>query len=119
MAMNEKAKQWVAELRSGKYKQGQGALRTSSNHFCCLGVLCDISYPEGWWKEFDEYDHYSFELLKSDDETNYYSEDEMPPEALIREVGLDYEDAKGLAKMNDSGDSFDEIADEIEKILAK
>lgn len=35
-------KAWVAALRSGKYKQGRGKLRTADNKFCCLGVLCNL-----------------------------------------------------------------------------
>jgi hypothetical protein len=34
-------KKWVAALRSGKYKQGTGALRRG-DEYCCLGVLCDV-----------------------------------------------------------------------------
>jgi len=37
MKKAEKTK-WVAALRSGKYKQGKGALRHSDNTYCCLGV---------------------------------------------------------------------------------
>lgn len=37
-------KQWVAELRSGDYKQGRTQLaNTDTNTFCCLGVLCELS----------------------------------------------------------------------------
>lgn len=36
VAMRDK---WVAALRSGKYKQGQGSLRTSEGAHCCIGVL--------------------------------------------------------------------------------
>lgn len=35
-------KEWVAGLRSGKYTQGYGYLRSKDNKFCCLGLLCDI-----------------------------------------------------------------------------
>ena len=48
--MNPKVKaKWVAALRSGRYKQGHGALAISSGRahvsdkFCCLGVLCDLA----------------------------------------------------------------------------
>lgn len=34
-------KKWVEALRSGKYKQGSGYLR-SGDRFCCLGVACDV-----------------------------------------------------------------------------
>lgn len=33
---------WVKALRSGKFKQGKGAL-CSDNKYCCLGVLCEIN----------------------------------------------------------------------------
>jgi hypothetical protein len=41
--MNSEVKaKWVAALRSGEYQQGRGELRSISNCFCCLGVLCDL-----------------------------------------------------------------------------
>jgi hypothetical protein len=40
-------RKWVAALRSGKYKQGDGFLR-SEKGFCCLGVACDLAAPEKW-----------------------------------------------------------------------
>ncbi len=33
---------WLAELESGKYKQGQGVLRSSTDEYCCLGVLAEV-----------------------------------------------------------------------------
>lgn len=36
---------WVAELRSGKYKQGTGYLRRN-DEFCCLGVLCELAVAD-------------------------------------------------------------------------
>jgi hypothetical protein len=34
---------WISALRSGKYQQGRGTLRTpDSSHHCCLGVLCEV-----------------------------------------------------------------------------
>jgi|LakMenE01Jun11ns_1017448.scaffolds.fasta_scaffold9958319_2 hypothetical protein len=33
---------WIKALKSGKYKQGRGTLRTDDDKFCCLGVLCDL-----------------------------------------------------------------------------
>lgn len=39
---------WIAALRSGKYEQVRGTLRTEGNHMCCLGVLCDVVEPERW-----------------------------------------------------------------------
>lgn len=45
---------WLKALRSSKYQQGRGRLRTGSafphgkDAFCCLGVLCDITSPNEW-----------------------------------------------------------------------
>ena len=41
-------KDWIAALRSGKYKQGYHQLHISfagipQDEFCCLGVLCEIA----------------------------------------------------------------------------
>lgn len=40
--MNKQAKQlWIEALRSGEYKQGNGALNYKDK-YCCLGVLCEV-----------------------------------------------------------------------------
>ena len=45
--MNQEIKEkWVEALRSGKYKQGRSRLKDNENHYCCLGVLCDIRAKE-------------------------------------------------------------------------
>lgn len=44
-------KEWVAALRSGKYVQGGGFLRTPEDKYCCLGVLCDLQESPGWTQE--------------------------------------------------------------------
>lgn len=40
MANKSAIREWVADLRSGKYKQGKEALRRR-DRFCCMGVACD------------------------------------------------------------------------------
>jgi hypothetical protein len=46
--MDKEIKQkWVEALRSGKYKQGEGALKRG-NKYCCLGVLCSITSSKNW-----------------------------------------------------------------------
>lgn len=62
--MNKKIKKlWVKALRSGKYKQGKGQLRTK-NSFCCLGVLCDLhnkkNKENNWKKDEDGYSDFSY-----------------------------------------------------------
>lgn len=85
---------WVEALRSGKYLQTQGILR-NGEYFCCLGVLCDIQGAD-------------FEKIKNSYGT--LSLTFTPPE-LLGSLGSK---AEVLAKMNDSGSSFTEIADYIE-----
>lgn len=49
---------WLEALRSGRYRQGRGRLRTTnpdgSNNYCCLGVLCDlydkVHGEDGWMR---------------------------------------------------------------------
>lgn len=47
--MNPEIKaQWVAALRSGKYKQGKNVLHNvDAGTYCCLGVLCDLAVKAG------------------------------------------------------------------------
>lgn len=54
-------KLWLAALKSGKYKHGEGQLRHPGTEnpgyperFCCLGVLCDIAKKKGVVKSFME-----------------------------------------------------------------
>lgn len=35
--------EWIEALRSGKYKQGTGRLRSNDDCYCCLGVLCEVA----------------------------------------------------------------------------
>lgn len=99
---------WVAALRSGKYQQGQHELKSCTDKFCCLGVLCDVKglpYGDGFF-QLDESTHVDTCLVKrivvmngpSIDKAFYVSN-------VIQEQ---------LVAMNDSGVSFNEIADWIE-----
>lgn len=48
--MNPEIKaRWVAALRSGDYKQGEGTLRRVDGTVthCCLGVLCELAVQDG------------------------------------------------------------------------
>lgn len=103
----ELKQKWVEALRSGKYEQGECALRTSDDKFCCLGVLCDVVAPNGWMDGVDE-DAFGHTESKH---TAY-----LPPGISgLTQVGDD--DAQTLTQMNDSGKAFPEIADYIEANL--
>lgn len=90
-------KQWVEALRSGKYKQGKKCLRSESDTYCCLGVLCDIKQKDIW--------------------KNAISFESMPRANILDWAKLDVNTAINLAKKNDNGASFEEIADWIETNL--
>jgi hypothetical protein len=46
--MNENAKLWVSELRSGRYKQAKQVLHNiKDNSYCCLGVACELAKQAG------------------------------------------------------------------------
>lgn len=48
--MNRAVKaKWVKALRSDRYKQAKGTLRTPNGRMCCLGVLCHIQGID--WKD--------------------------------------------------------------------
>lgn len=99
---------WVAALRSGEYKQGDGQLRCisdSSSSHCCLGVLTDLAARDGvvaWGKEA-------------------HSDLGFAPEPVAQWAGLpawhDEDVQEHLAVMNDSGEPFTTIADYIEDYL--
>lgn len=89
---------WVKALRSGDYEQGKNSLR-KNDKYCCLGVLCEIQGADfGEIKE--KYGTLSL----------CYS----PPQFL---GGIPRNIRSKIVSMNDSGASFSEIADYIEKHL--
>lgn len=101
---------WVAALRSGKYKQGEGVLRESIivdgvtlYSYCCLGLLADIVDPDGWGSEPDAQTHRA-----SARSLSYLSK------AFCASVGLPEGYACSLAQRNDSTHSFAMIAADLE-----
>jgi hypothetical protein len=96
----EIAKQWCEALRSGKYKQGKGALRCGDS-FCCLGVLCDIGNLPDWRERCTLPKHIrEWSGMQSKDGTYRY----------------DHNHTATLAWLNDEeSKTFAEIADIIEK----
>lgn len=104
--MNPEVKRvWINELRSGRYKQGFGRLRTDGR-FCCLGVLCDMSGAEASWMVGG--------LYGAPGSGSYC----IPPGAIERWAGLSAAAREGLITLNDEkGATFAQIADWIEKHL--
>jgi hypothetical protein len=109
-------RKWLAALRSGEFKQGQGALYRDGL-YCCLGVLCEVVAKEQGY-DFDEFAN---------------EEQEMPNEVLVATVFGDKPRATWewkvtphrvnarpttLPVLNDSGEfTFGQIANLIEEQL--
>lgn len=137
MPNREVITQWVAALRSGRYKQTTGKLHrtapvewagniTAPEGFCCLGVLCDLAAKAG---VVERYEHFGT--------VSYGGEPNLLPAAVREWAGLpdnphvnhviewpegDIEDSTDpLSVLNDDHKyTFDKIADAIEaKFLAK
>lgn len=93
--MNKKLKvKWVKALRSGKYRQAEGELRSKNGAYCCLGVLRSVMHPGS-----------------SKVEDNYLCLEHQ------KEAGLTLSLQQRLGDMNDRGKSFSHIADWIQKHL--
>lgn len=116
--MNQEIKaKWVAALRSGEYKQGEGRLR-NGDKFCCLGVLCNLHAQE----------HPEVAATQYDPE-RYMGKFYAPPCAVRRWAGFALlDDSNGpyvqfdlvqtqLPRLNDQGLDFAQIADLIEDQL--
>ena len=105
-------KLWLKGLRSEKYKQGKEALR-KKNNYCCLGVLCDIYRKENKvrWKKFDDADGYY----------SLFNDGAVLPSKVRIWSGLKHSNPKillkSLSEYNDTGKTFKEIANLIEKYL--
>lgn len=98
---------WTSALRSGDFKQGHSCLENEEGQFCCLGVLCKIvELPTFTTKEDDEIGEYH-----STEE--WIPETDKIPSFLVGDTTL----AQELAEMNDSGESFESIANYIEQKL--
>jgi hypothetical protein len=110
--MNKEIKaKWVAALRSGEYQQGIMKLRDRRDHFCCLGVLCNIhaqAHPTVASTEWDP--------------DRYLGQNECLPVSVAKWARVNESHQNRLAMMNDGErgyhrHTFKEIADYIEAKL--
>ena len=109
--MNTEIKtKWLEALRSGKYQQGRGILRSVNNEYCCLGVLCDLVAPDKWTKP--EKGTAMFFMSNNGDKKLHF-----PPDSVMRAAELSIDNGDILAARNDDGQSFEEIANFIEENL--
>lgn len=101
----EFAERWVKALRSGKYQQATGSLKTKSG-YCCLGVACKIKGA----RIADLKDHEWIERKGCIDPIVL----EKIPD-LLKGDSRENEFVKIVADMNDRGKTFTVIADYIEQ----
>jgi hypothetical protein len=109
--MNPKVKKmWVDALLSGKYQQTTGVLKDYDG-YCCLGVLCDLHRKVTKKKGWDD----SCSITPA-----YLGEEASLPKQVMKWANIEddagaYGSKKYLAKDNDNGKSFKEIAKIIQK----
>lgn len=105
---------WLEALRSGEYEQGRVMLKDSSSGtctYCCLGVLTELYAQEHNLTFTGQGSH-----LKKEGPEEYLSS--YPAQW----AGLSSNTGRGsiqntLAELNDAGETFEDIADYIEKFL--
>lgn len=130
--IKERAMELVAELRSGKHKQGRRLLhQVADDKKCCLGVACFISkvasphrnalpgsrgVQYGTQEEADAYSSYPLGLStlprSVTEEFGFYNQLGSVRSGKLVIDGIGY---FGLADANDKGVPFDKIADAIEQ----
>lgn len=109
--------EWIERLRSGTIPQTINRLGRADGSRCCLGVLCDIAVEHNVITVTTE--HRDLPL--------YDDEDSVLPFRVMRWARLDTIDEgrnghieavdEPLSSMNDTGMTFDQIADVIEYFL--
>jgi hypothetical protein len=112
--MNPQIKQkWVSALRSGEYQQTQRRLH-DENGFCCLGVLCDLYRKENQL----EWEHSSYKDVYMFQDTVAFLPLSVIEWSDIADSNPPVNDGdSSLANLNDTGFTFNEIADVIEDQL--
>lgn len=117
----DKAMELVKALRSGKYKQGVGNLR-SNGKYCCLGVACEISGLSKFKSTPIGVDADSYLQCRGalpEEVRDYYDFrnhcGEYNPTLAKQVKSFDPNITTGaLTTLNDSGATFEQIADFIE-----
>lgn len=97
-------RRWINALRSGKYEQGRRQLAVSgmdnNTLYCCLGVLCELAVES--------------KVIAAYDPEHGSLPDAVSEWANIEQFG-NYGGKRTLAGYNDSGRSFKQIANIIER----
>jgi hypothetical protein len=120
MAMDTDIKaKWLEALRSGKYTQCSSSLKKDGG-FCCLGVLADIQ-PGVTWVGGDGYERRMVPLqngtLLSEGSIDVENRSGRLHRDFLTLVGITVTEAGYLMALNDTGDSFEKIANYVEERL--
>ncbi len=118
--MNKEIKKlWVAWLRNLDNEQGHFYLNTGLG-FCCLGGLCEVYrefHPETKWEKLSGKGNDTGAYVSFFDATSFLPSEVSQWAGLPNEipsVRTGEQSVKYLTELNDSGNSFLEIADYIE-----
>lgn len=114
------AKVWIDALRSGKYEQGGDYLCKDSRH-CCLGVLCELYMDHTGDMKYSRMtdDDNGHDVVSYGGCTEVLPCEVMEWAEIATSIGKIYDDSaefgfSSLSEMNDSGHSFNELAQIIE-----
>jgi hypothetical protein len=114
----EEVTKWCKALRSGKYKQDQGALQ-SYDGFCCLGVATKVFVP------FHLQNRHKQEYSSNTFLAGCWADEQPHAPEWLKQINDDFEIKTGVSlstlndgndNLNNSGYSFNEIADLIEAV---
>jgi hypothetical protein len=111
-------KKWIEALRSGDYEQSAGVLHAideqGNDSFCCLGVACKLYEEDG-----------DIQVDRHAVLVRYDGYKGILPDAVLTWLGTKtamgeyiHPDGKtgSLISLNDTGSTFDEIADVLEEV---
>lgn len=101
---------WLKALRSGKYQQGRGDLK-SGNSFCCLGVLTDLYIKEN--KKVAAWAPAGGFELRNKDGNLIEHESALLPRAVQKWAGLRTDNPK--VKIGSGTEHLSEVNDHIKK----
>jgi len=112
-----KAMQLVKALRKGGYKQSTHQLVNNNDEFCCLGVACNISKQPLEWEEVEGvwFMGKAWGALPKEiqEEFGFYSDVGRRRDG--KDIVINGTTYSSLARANDGGCTFEQIADYIEK----
>jgi hypothetical protein len=114
----ELVQKWIDALRSGQYRQAKSKLHIGDRH-CCLGVATELIHGQDCWEDSNSTDIYGNIVYKYTVGSTTCEEllDVMDAELVGLSIMQGDLTQEYLSDMNDYGDSFEEIADFLERHL--